>query len=120
MNDKPKKCIFCRIISGEKPEIHIAENERFITLLDIEQKSKAHSIIILREHHKSVEGMDDQDWSLMLPILKESVEKINKCHHPIGFNLHSYSSEKEGLHLQSVPHFHLHIVPLYEKHYGHN
>ena len=42
MTEKPKKCIFCRILSGEKPEIYIAENEKFVTLLDIEQKSKVH------------------------------------------------------------------------------
>ena len=47
------------------------------------------------------------------------IEKIDKVYHPAGFMLYSYNG-REAFSFQSVPHFHLHILPIYRRDYGHN
>jgi len=47
-----QKCIFCEISKGNIPIYKIAENEKAIAILEINPISKAHTIIIPKEHLK--------------------------------------------------------------------
>lgn len=45
-----EKCIFCSIVSGEIPSYLVGENEKAIAVLEINPVSKAHVLIIPKQH----------------------------------------------------------------------
>lgn len=56
-------CVFCSIIKGETQSYKIAENEKAVAVLEINPISKAHAIIIPKQHIKA-EQLSTQEFSL--------------------------------------------------------
>jgi len=60
--------------------------------------------------------MTPQEWADILPVLKETIKKIDKVYHPLGYRISIPVGEKAG---QNVPyHFYMRIVPKYKKDWG--
>jgi diadenosine tetraphosphate (Ap4A) HIT family hydrolase len=57
-----------------------------------------------------------QEWADTLPILKESIKKIDAVYHPIGYRINMSIGEIGGA--NQPPHFYLRIVPRYKENYG--
>ena len=65
-----QQCIFCSLIFGDLPSTKIAENEKAIALLELNQVSEGHSIILPKEHIS--------DPALVPEEAKELAEKVKK------------------------------------------
>ena len=75
--------------------------------------SKAHANIITKKHTEDLRVMTPQEWADILPVLKETIKKIDKVYHPLGYRISIPVGEKAG---QNVPyHFYMRIVPKYKK-----
>ncbi len=75
---QPSKCIFCSIVFGDIPSTKIAENEKAIAILEINPISKAHVIIIPKEHIKDKENLPPESMELA----KQISEKLMQVFKP--------------------------------------
>lgn len=96
--------IFSRIIAGEIPCYKIAENQKFIAILDIMPLVRGHVLVIPKQETDYIFDLQDADLSEILTFAKPiaaAIEKVVPCHR-MGLSV-------IGL---EVPHAHLHLVPI--------
>jgi histidine triad (HIT) family protein len=107
MND----CVFCRIVNGEIPSEILFENERVVTILDINPIHFGHALVIPRKHYRDFLDLEPQCYPLLLDAARVVSSAIVEGLSLEGFNLFSNNGRIAG---QSVFHFHLHITPRYQ------
>ncbi len=73
---QPQQCIFCSIISGNTKSYKIDENKYSIAILEINPISKAHTLIIPKEHIPSGEKIPQSVFSLAREIAKKIKTKF--------------------------------------------
>lgn len=101
-------CIFCKIVKGEVPSEKVLETERFIVIRDANPKTEGHSLVIPKEHYKTLLDVPDSLMGEFLEIAKETAFKLIKENKAEGFNLIMNNYKVAG---QLVPHVHLHVLP---------
>lgn len=101
-------CVFCKIVNGEIPSLKIYEDKYTMVFMDVADDVDGHMVAIPKKHVKCILDCDAEN----LHHLMESVKKVaNHCVDNCGYdgiNLLNASDESAG---QSVPHFHIHIIP---------
>jgi histidine triad (HIT) family protein len=104
-------CIFCKIIEGEIPSYKVFENEYVLAFLDITQGTKGHTLIIPKKHVKNVYDLDEETIVEVFKVVPNIANAIKKAFNPIGLNIVNNNDKP----LQSVFHFHIHLIPRYEE-----
>lgn len=102
-------CIFCQIASGEIPTYKVYEDENVMAILDISQATKGHTLVIAKQHFKNLYDIDEELAGNIFSVVPKIANAIKKAFNPIGLNV-LVNTEKP---LQTVFHFHLHIIPRY-------
>ena len=102
-------CIFCKIANHEIPSKIVYENEKYLAFLDLTQTTRGHTLVIPKKHSSNIYELDDESLDIM-DAVKTVANKLKKNLNPIGINIIS-NNEKP---LQSVEHFHIHLIPRYE------
>lgn len=103
-----KECIFCRIISGEIPSGKIYEDEWTVAFMDTAGDVDGHILVVPKTHRKNILDCDENNlMRLMKTVKRISGHLVAHCGYT-GVNLLNASDESAG---QSVPHFHIHIIP---------
>ena len=101
-------CVFCKIVNGDIPSFKVYEDEYTVVFMDIANDVDGHMLAIPKKHVKCILDCDTET----LHHLMEAVKKVaNHCVDNCGYhgvNLLNASDESAG---QSVPHFHIHIIP---------
>ncbi|QIM45628.1 HIT domain-containing protein [Streptococcus ruminicola] len=101
-------CIFCKIISGEISSLKIYEDDLTIAFMDIARDVDGHVLVIPKTHCKNILDCNSTLLNaVMQTVQKLSVHFTENCGYD-GVNLLNASDESAG---QSVPHFHIHIIP---------
>ena len=101
-------CIFCKIVNGEIPSLKVYEDEYTMVFMDIAKDVDGHMVAIPKKHIKNILDCDVDTLShLMSTVKKVANYCADKCGYE-GVNLLNASDESAG---QSVPHFHIHIIP---------
>jgi len=104
-------CIFCKIINGEIPNYTVYEDENSLAFLDINPRSKGHTVVIPKKHVETPFELDDELLSKLIIATKKAMEKIDFALKPDGYNVGWNQKETAG---QVVPHLHLHILPRWQ------
>jgi histidine triad (HIT) family protein len=101
-------CIFCKIVNGDIPCLKIYEDEYTMVFMDIAKDVDGHMLAIPKKHIKNILDCDADTLNhLMLTVKKVANHCVENCGYE-GVNLLNASDESAG---QSVPHFHIHIIP---------
>ena len=101
-------CIFCKIAAGEVPSRKIFEDEHTLAFLDIAGDVDGHILVIPKKHVKSILDCDGETLERVMGTVKTVAGNlVENCGYD-GVNLLNASGESAG---QSVPHFHIHIIP---------
>lgn len=101
-------CIFCKIVAGEVPAMKVYEDDAALVFMDIAGDVDGHMLAIPKKHAAGITDCDQQTLSrLMNAVQTVSKRCTEKCGYE-GVNLLNASGESAG---QSVPHFHIHIIP---------
>lgn len=101
-------CIFCRIAAGLAPSRKIYEDAHTMVFLDIAKDVDGHMVAIPKKHVKNILDCDGDTLDhLMRTVKKVADHCVHRCGYE-GVNLLNASDESAG---QSVPHFHIHIIP---------
>lgn len=96
--------IFTKIINGEIPAYKIAENDKFIAILDVFPLVKGHTLVIPKVEVDKIFELDRETYAGLMDFaydVAQGVEKAIPCKR-VGVAV-------IGL---EVPHVHVHLVPL--------
>lgn len=107
-----KDCIFCKIANGGIPSATIYEDENFRVILDMGPATKGHALLLPKKHYANLFELDDEVAEKALKTAKKVAGQMKEALHADGFNLVQNNGEIAG---QTVFHFHMHLIPRYEK-----
>ena len=109
---RDENCIFCKIINGDIPSAKVYEDEDFVIMLDIGPATFGHVLILPKEHYANLFEMPEELLAKAVKLAKSFGEKLVKALHADGMNVVQNNGLAAG---QTVFHFHLHLIPRYEK-----
>ncbi|QMS84954.1 HIT family protein [Candidatus Xianfuyuplasma coldseepsis] len=103
-------CIFCKIREGEIPSYKVYEDDHVLAFLDITQGTKGHTLVIPKKHVPNVYEVDEDTITHVFTAVPKIARALKKAFNPIGLNIVNNNDRP----LQSVFHFHVHLIPRYE------
>lgn len=108
---KKDDCIFCRIACGEIPSKTLYEDEQFRVILDLGPATKGHALILPKDHAANLYELPEETAAAVMKLAKKMALKMRDKLHCDALNLVQNNGETAG---QTVPHFHLHLIPRYK------
>lgn len=109
---KDCNCIFCKIIGGEIPSNTIYEDDDFKVILDVAPATKGHALVIPKEHYADLYEIEPELLGKAIKVAQKVITHETKVLGCEGYNILQNNGEIAG---QTVFHFHMHLVPRYEK-----
>jgi histidine triad (HIT) family protein len=101
-------CVFCRIRDGELPSTRVAEEERAIAIMDINPLTEGHVLVLPKSHAQNLFEITEADLVATACLAWRVAAGIRRGLSPDGLNLVQANG---GAAFQSVPHFHIHLIP---------
>lgn len=101
-----EECIFCKIVSGEINARVIFEDGDFIAFLDKSPIFKGHSLLIPKKHIETLFDFPQETLKEMIVRVRRVAEAVKEALSADGMLLIN-----NNVISQSVPHFHMHIIP---------
>lgn len=108
---KKDDCIFCKIAAGEIPSKTLYEDEMFRVILDLGPATRGHALIIPKEHFADLYELPEEWCEKAFVLAKRMAGQMTEKLDCDGFNLVQNNREAAG---QTVPHFHIHMIPRYQ------
>lgn len=103
-----EECTFCKIIAGKMNSHLIYEDHHTLVILDTAKDVDYHMLVIPKKHIYNILDCDESSLTnIMTTVKKVSTHCVNQLGFD-GVNMLSASNEAAG---QSVPHFHVHLIP---------
>ena len=104
-------CIFCKIVAGELPSSRLEEDERTITLMDINPATRGHALVIPREHSRDLRDVPEEDLLACTAAARRLAARVPERLGADGVNLLNSCGQAAW---QTVFHFHIHVIPRYD------
>jgi|SRR6516165_4637477 len=101
-------CVFCKIRDGQIPSTRIFEDERALAFMDINPLNDGHCLVITRAHAPTIFEAAVADLQAAVAAAQRVALALKRALAPDGLNLLQANGAAA---FQSVPHFHLHLVP---------
>jgi histidine triad (HIT) family protein len=101
-------CVFCKIIDGQLPSMKIDEDDSTLTFMDIHPLSSGHCLVVPKHHAATIFEADVRDLEAAIVAAKRVALAIQEALRPDGLNVLQANGAAA---FQSVPHFHLHLIP---------
>jgi len=101
-------CIFCKIVKKELPAFIFYEDEFVIGFLDINPLVEGHTLVVPKKHYESIFDIEEEVLQKIISVSQKISKRIKEALRVEGINLVNASGTAAE---QSVPHFHLHIIP---------
>lgn len=101
-------CVFCKMVNSDIPSMKVYEDEHTLVFMDIAKDVDGHMVAIPKKHVKCILDCDAETLGRLMTTVKKIANYcVENCGYD-GVNLLNASDESAG---QSVPHFHIHIIP---------
>lgn len=104
------KDVFCKIIDGEIPSIKVYEDDDVLAILDISQTTRGHTLVMPKKHYDNFLTTPAE----IVHKVCDVAQRIGQAEMGVlgakGVNILTNVGEVAG---QSVPHFHVHVIPRY-------
>jgi histidine triad (HIT) family protein len=104
------QCVFCRIVARDLPAEILWEDDRVVSILDINPIHFGHALVFPRHHSRDLLALRDEDLHAVLKATQVVADALVRGLQLEGFNVFSNNGRVAG---QSVFHFHMHITPRY-------
>ena len=112
MSEQKTSCIFCKNANGTIPCYKVYEDNEVIAFLDVNPSSRGHTLVLPKEHFSSMvtcpKNLLDHVMEVAQLIAQAQIAQLGAS----GANVITNIGEKAG---QTIPHFHVHVIPRYEK-----
>jgi histidine triad (HIT) family protein len=106
----PDDCAFCRIVAGESDAHTVFEDELTLAFLDNRPLFAGHSLLVPRRHLETIWDLDDDLVATIFANARLLSEAIRDAMGAQGAFVAANNVVS-----QSVPHFHVHVVPRVRK-----
>ncbi|HMM00365.1 MAG TPA: HIT family protein [Bacilli bacterium] len=103
-------CIFCKIAKGEIPCHKVYEDNEVLAFLDLSQTTIGHTLVIPKEHYPNFLSTPQNVMHHVLDVAQRVGQAQMTELLARGVNILSNVGEVAG---QSIPHFHVHVIPRY-------
>lgn len=107
---KKEDCIFCGIANGKIPSRTLFEDAQFRVILDLGPAAKGHALVLPKEHYSCLFELPEDQCRDAFALARRMAVRIKEKLGCDGFNLVQNNGEAAG---QTVPHFHIHLIPRY-------
>ena len=104
--------VFAQILEGKMPAHKVFENEHTFAVMDIMPVSVGHTLIIPKAEAENIFDLDNGPGSEEFKTTKRIAHAIKASLKPTGLILTQLNGTDAG---QTVFHYHMHIIPVYEK-----
>lgn len=101
-------CLFCKIAKKKIPSSIIYEDDSVLAFLDINPKTKGHTVIIPKEHSENILTIKKESWVHLTQVIPKIARAVVKASDSDGFNLKVNNGESAG---QEIMHTHVHVIP---------
>lgn len=104
------KDVFCKIIDGEIPSTKVYEDDDVLAILDISQVTRGHTLVMPKKHYDNFLSCPQEIMHKVYDVAQRIGQAEVQVLGAKGVNILTNVGEKAG---QSVPHFHVHVIPRY-------
>ncbi len=104
-------CVFCGIVAGVIPASIVHREDRVIAFMDAGQVNDGHVIVATVRHVPTIYGIDDDEASA---VFRAAARIARAVKHEFGAAGLSILQANEPAGFQTVPHFHLHVLPRHD------
>lgn len=104
-------CIFCRIVAGELAATIVDQDERTVTIMDINPATHGHALVIPRAHAADLLSIDADDLAAVMGTAQRLAARAKERLKADGITLINSCGAAAW---QTVFHFHLHVIPRYD------
>ena len=104
-------CVFCKIRDGEIPSAKVYEDAKTLAFMDINPLTRGHCLVITKTHAATLYDAEVSDLQAVMGTAKKVAAALRKALNPNGLNLLQANGAAA---FQSVPHFHLHLIPRWD------
>ncbi len=104
------KDVFCKIIDGEIPSTKVYEDDDVLAILDISQVTKGHTLVMPKKHYDNFLSCSQETMHKVFDVAQRIGQAEMQVLGAKGVNILTNVGESAG---QSVPHFHVHVIPRY-------
>lgn len=104
------KDVFCKIIDGEIPSTKVYEDDDVLAILDISQVTRGHTLVMPKKHYDNFLSCPQETMHKVYDVAQRIGQAEIQVLGAKGVNILTNVGEKAG---QSVPHFHVHVIPRY-------
>jgi histidine triad (HIT) family protein len=101
-------CVFCRIRDGQIPSIKLYEDDRTLSIMDINPLNPGHCLVLTKAHAATLFDADLADLQAAIATVRRVAKGVRSALNPDGLNMLQANGAAA---FQSVPHFHLHLIP---------
>ena len=104
--------VFAQILEGKMPAHKVFENDYTLAFLDIMPVSVGHTLIIPKAAAQNIFELGHAPGSEVFKTTKKVAHGIQASLNPTGLIITQLNGTDAG---QTVFHYHMHIIPVYEK-----
>jgi histidine triad (HIT) family protein len=101
-------CVFCKIRDGQIPSMKIYEDEATLAFMDINPLNTGHCLVVTRRHAATIWDAQVGDLQAAIATAQKVAIALVAAVKPDGLNMLQANGAAA---FQSVPHFHLHLIP---------
>jgi histidine triad (HIT) family protein len=99
-------CLFCAIVSGEKPAEIVVDAPTVVGFLDARPVFKGHVLLVPREHIDTLIELPDELMPDLLGAARSVAAAVK-----VAYGAQGSFVAMNNVVSQSVPHLHVHVVP---------
>jgi histidine triad (HIT) family protein len=99
-------CVFCQIVAGTNPAHVVFEDDQSVAFLDKRPLFPGHTLLVPREHRETLLDLPDELLSTIFLNARLLARAMEEALEAEG----SFVAMNNRI-SQSVPHFHVHVVP---------
>ncbi len=104
------ECVFCRIAADDIPSHRVHEDDLTIAFMDIGQVNPGHVLVAVKSHAETILDVTADEAAAAFRTARLVARAVDEAFQPEGLTI-LQANRAAGF--QTVPHFHLHVVPRY-------
>ena len=101
-------CVFCKIRDGQIPSVKVFEDDKTFCVMDINPLNRGHCLVVTKVHAATLFESKSDDLAAAIGTARRVARAIKATLRPDGLNMLQANGAAA---FQSVPHFHLHLIP---------
>jgi histidine triad (HIT) family protein len=104
-------CSFCKMARHELEHVAVLEDREVLAIMDLYPATSGHGLVLPKKHIETLYEIPADLGARLMTTAIMVAKAIKEKLYPDGLNLIQSNEAAAG---QTVPHFHLHIVPRYK------